>query len=130
MVITVATAVVVPGVPILLVLFLTGKVWAHRYLVGDAGVEVQRGALRHRMVKDEITAIALVRHHSETFVGFVDRRGRGILLGRGLSTSDLGQLLRQARELASSRGIRLSQAASVREFRRMASAGLAYGLPF
>lgn len=128
--VTVATALIVPGVPTLTVLFLSGKVWAHRYRVDVRGIEVDQGARHHRMPADEIVTIALVHHHSETFAGFVNRRQRGILLGRGLAPRDLDTLIRWTEQFASARGVAVSNGVSVREFRKMASAGLAYGLPF
>jgi len=128
-VLTLSTFVVLPAVPALLVLVLTGVLWLHQYTLDSAAIEVKQGAIRRQMRIDEITVIAIVHHRSETFPCVVNRDGRGMFLGRGLPGKDLRTLLEWGRRTSATSNVPLRTDVSVQGFRKIAMHGLAYGLP-
>ena len=125
-----ATPVVVLGIPLLTGLFLSGRVFLHAYSLTAQTIEVKQGTLRHRLEVRDLAAISVVRHRNETLVGFLDRDGRAILLGRGLERAEFERLLEWAKRISSTAEIEFRPETGLTEFRRMAVKGLLYGLPF
>src|SRR6266545_7085823 len=68
---TLATPVVVLGIPLLTGLFLSGRVFLHAYSLTAQTIEVKQGTLRHRLEVRDLAAISVVRHRNETLVGFL-----------------------------------------------------------